>query len=368
MGDLQYLIDMYEMEKLLILAQYEQEKELYGDDGKYFKLAISNIDKDIEEWKKNFEMDHPLPSTKQLQRQSNGKQNTELQPGSNTFFYYQTGFNASSTYVLSPLDMKVLKHSYNEDYHNLPSSIVAKVENIRYEEFNAELALTKYKYLSHLPFGTSIGFLECDWSNNKFIQEETWEMFKGDLIQRSKKSNRKFKREEMNRRRALNNEEMKNREFYERENNNGVLTNNHNSYSQHYSDYYDDSSNGGSFSSMTRNIGNLSVLDYRDLPVLSSDNAVPSLVEGTTESGTIDTMSGTSDEISGSPKYQTTIWGTKIPKADPVLNPQPQDSEDDWDAEEMIRRAKEEMDRQESETGGSKKKKKKKKILLSSGW
>ncbi|CAH2350469.1 RING-finger protein Mag2p [[Candida] railenensis] len=375
MGDLNYLIDMYEMEKQLILVQYEQERELYGDDGKYFKLAIENIDKDIEQWKKSFENDTPSHIKMQPQHSnsygSSSKQKEE-QPGSNTFFYYQTGFNASSTFVLSPLDMKVLKHSYNDDYYNLPSSIIAKVENIRYEEFNAELAFTKYKYLSHLPFGTSIGFLECNWSNNEFIQEETWEAFKGDLIQRTKNSNRKFKREETNRRRALNDEEIKNREFYERENNNGVLVNNYGGHNQPYSDYYEDSSNGGSFSSMTRNIGNLSVIDYRDLPVLSSEHPlpVPPLVDGTTESGTtIDSSGGASDEVPGSPKYQTTIWGTKIPQVDQVLNPPLEDSEDDWDAEEMIRRAKEEMDRQEAQNAdGSQKKKKKKKILLSSAW
>lgn len=347
MGDLQYIIGMYEKERQDITEQYEQEKLLYNDDGKFFKLALQNIDQDIKNWKEKFEA-AAAPKNTTLSSHF-------IPSPSNTFFFYQTGLNTSSTFVLSPLDMKVLKHSYGDDYAKLPSSIIAKIENIRYEEFNTDLALTKYKYLSHLPFGTNIGFLECDWSQNEFICPETWEFFKNDLLTRSKNSNRKFKREELNRRKALNEEEIRNREFFERENGN------HGVYNSMLPPVVTDYESNGSFSSMTRNLGSLTITDYRELPLLSDTTNT-----GGGTSGSFSEGSGALESIPSSPQFQTTIWGTKIPKLEG--SSALVDSEDDWDAEEMIRKAKEEMDKQELEGTNSGKRKKKKKIVLSSAW
>lgn len=81
--------------------------------------------------------------------------------------------------------MKVLKTTYS-NYESLPTSIVAKIENIRYEELSQETSMTKYKYLSHLPIGTQIGFLECDWNNNEYVSQPIWDMYKNDLVKRSK--------------------------------------------------------------------------------------------------------------------------------------------------------------------------------------
>lgn len=327
-GDLKYILDMYESEKKNILDLYQEEKLLYNDDGKFAKIATANIDNDIEKWKSYYKDEEP--SCPRLSEDHHPK--IKEMDSSNSYFFYQTGFNASSTYVLSPLDVKVLKTAY-KDYTNLPSSLIAKIENIRYEELTPESSITKYKYLSHLPFGTSIGFLECNWYQNEYINHETWEMFKHDLSKRTKYSTKKLRKEEKDKTRAMNEEEARTRNFFERENN-----------GQNTSDPYETQVEYGNF-------GSLSIIDHRELPALSSEAAGSSNNEIMSDSST--------------GEYQTTIWGTKIPKAEAAND----DSDGDWDAEEMIRRAKEEIERQENGNGkgkGKQKKKKKKLVLLSS--
>lgn len=326
-GDLSYIVAMYEKEKKDILAAYELDKELYQDDGKFVKLALSNIDEDISKWSLKFSEDAPAP---RIEERGNSS------PVSHTLYYYQSGFKSSTTYVLSPLDMKVLKSSYNQNYSQLPSSVIARVENIRFEELTAETATTKYKFLSHLPQGTSVGFMECNWKNNEFITQETWESFKVDLEKRSKQSLKRLKTEEKNRRRAINQEEKRAREFIERENNG---TN----YEYHGSSYDHEWMPSASF-------GSLTISDHREMPVLSSGNP----------------QSSTSDHSSDEQHaMQKTVWGTHIPKSE-IKNIDEEEGQD-WDAEEMIRRAREEMEKSEAEKGPGKKKKKKKIILLSSG-
>lgn len=322
-GDLAYLLAMYETEKESIKAAFEEDKELYQDDGNSMRLALKNIDDDVAMWSERFSSE-PENKSKSPNATANDKSGSQ-------FYYYQTGFRASSVYVLSPLDIKVLKSSYNGDYSQLPSSIVAKVENIRFEELSADTAFTKYKYLSHLPYGTSIGFLECNWQGSEFISPETWNKFKADLQKRSKQTNRKHKNEEISRRRAMNEEEKRARDFIYRENN-GI--------SEH-----DDWVEPASF-------GSLTIHDHRDLPALSDNRE---------HERNTDEEDSTNSAANNNKAYQRTVWGTQIPKSEtePLHH--------DWDAEEMIRRAREEMEKQETGNGGGKKKKKKKMILLSSG-
>lgn len=327
-GDLSYLVSMYEQEKQDILAAHELDKALYQDDGKFVKLAIANINEDIANWSSKFS-EEDVPDT---HRAHHGPSSS-----GSTFYYFQTGFKSSTTYVLSPLDVKVLKSSYNQDYSQLPSSIVAKVENIRYEELTADTATTKYKYLSHLPQGTSIGFLECNWSHNEYISPETWDTFKADLEKRTKQSQKRLRMEETNRRRAINEEEKRARDYIERENNG-------NSEDRSYD--HESWMSPASF-------GSLTISDHREMPMLAS---------GTSQSSPNNSDNG-SETDKAPPRMQKTVWGTEIPKSELKLL---DGNENDWDAEEMIRRAREEIEKNEN-PGKPGKKKKKKIVLLSSG-
>lgn len=336
-GDHTYVSTMYEREKEALRDAYEKDSDLFLADGKLLKLAILSIDGDLRSWKEKFESEYKNIENS-IAPKPNSSYSAALKPGSSdsnksSFFYYQTGFKCPTTYVLSALDMKILKHSYGSDYSQLPPSIVAKVENIRYEEMHEELATTRYKYISHLPLGTLIGFLECNWEHNEYISGTVWNEFKLELLKRTKNSLRKITKEEKSRQRALNEEERRAREYIENENNGGSRPSD------------DDPSwlnNAG--------MGSLTITDYREMPALSGDSP-------------LDSRSLSAD---GAEPTQRSVWGTQIPKAE-VVDENPEDA---WDADEMIRRAREEIEKQELNGKGKAGKKKKKYILLLSntGW
>lgn len=344
-GDHTYVTGMYEREKEALREAYEKDSDLFLAGGKLLKLALLSIDGDLRSWKDKFESEQKNAENLAAQKpvsasKSNYSDSSRLLDSSKSsdspktsFFYYQTGFKCPATYVLSALDMKLLKNSYGSDYSQLPPSIVAKVESIRYEEMDEELATTRYKYISHLPLGTLIGFLECNWEHNEYISGAVWTEFKQELLKRTKNSLRKITKEEKSRQRALNEEERRAREYIENENNGGSRhSDEDNSWLQ------------------SAGIGSLTITDYREMPTLSGDSPLESR----------------SLSADGAEPTQRSVWGTQIPKAE-VTDGNPEDA---WDADEMIRRAREEIEKQELNGKGKTGKKKKKYILLlsNSGW
>lgn len=339
-ADLKYILDTYLAEKQQILATYDEEKALYEDDGKYVQLAIEAIDKDIDTWTRKYNDESvKIPNVQSIVK------NDDIN-SSNSFFYYQTGFNSSVAYVLSPLDIKVLKTNYDDDYSHLPSNVIAKVENIQYEELTPENSLKRYKYLSHLPLGTTIGFIQCNWYKNQFISEETWDHYKADLSKRTKRSNQKLQREERDRKRAQLEEERRTKLFFEKENNRfyNIDDDINDEYEYDYDHEYEFAYDGGNLSGP-----GVAIVDNREMPLLTAEE-MKSNEEKSNEEDAIEET----DSSSGG--FETTVWGTKIKKSE---NSSEATSNEDWNAEEMIRKAREEMNK-----GG--KKKKKKLVLLSS--
>lgn len=320
-GDLEYALSAYEMEKTHILEMYQQDQVVYGDNDVYVRMALEDIDKEMGLWKLLYEKN----GSRKCRPHSYG---AAILDSKNLFYYYQTGFNAYSVYILSPLDMKVLKTNYDNDYANMPSSVVTKIENIRYEELTPKYCHTKYKYLSHLPLGTSIGFIECNWRHNNFIKGSTWETFKEDLLKRTRDTEKKYWKEERDRKKAASMEEVKTKEFFDKEN----------SLPEH----------GDNFGVLNSGFGNLTLGDH-----------LPPLPSGTGSPSNIDNGMDLRDK-----KFETSIWGTKVPKAD--IQELENGDNDDWNADEMIKKAKEEMYRQDRETNAKGKFKKKKHIVISS--
>ncbi|GEQ66788.1 hypothetical protein JCM33374_g451 [Metschnikowia sp. JCM 33374] len=335
-ADFSYLAQMYEQEKEDLRKALQHDQENYDDDGKFYKLALKSIDNDLSEWTTKFSSDVENETPVEAASSKPPMNHT-------TFFYYQTGFKSSTTYVLSPLDMKVLKNSFNGDYTQLPFSVIAKVENIKYEELDSESAASKYKYLSHLPSGTSIGFLECNWYKNEYISKESWETFKISLQKRTKTTSKKFKKEESDKRRAIIEEERRAREYIERENNGDNRAH----------DYSYDSESW----MRSTSFGSLTISDHRELSELPALSAEAQVV------GTSGNSTGASEGEStgGARKLEKSVWGMQIPKSE-LKNVDGE--QDEWDAEEMIRKAREEIARQEAENSNGKKKKKKNKIVL----
>lgn len=315
-GGLEHILDMYETDRRNILETLRKDSEDYDEDSKYVTKALKNIETDVDNWTNYF-------SETILERSCVQQAGESTSHNFGLFYYYQTGFNASTKYVLSPLDIKILKTNYGNDYTKLPSVIIAKVENIKYEDLTEEAATKKYKYLSHYPLGTSLGFLECDWSKSSYIDEGTWNTFKDDLIKRSKNSARKLKREDREKQRALINEEKRTRSFFENENN-GVLG------------YQPEDE-------VARHFGSLSIIDNRYLPPLSSESS-----------------RNVEDALEALTDLQTTIWGTKIPKPESENS----DSNDEWGTQELLRKAREELENCKNNESNAKGKKKKKKLVL----
>ncbi|CAK9441062.1 uncharacterized protein LODBEIA_P49310 [Lodderomyces beijingensis] len=297
-ADVDYVVSFLEDEKKTIIKNNEEEKALYGEIPGVGD-ALCFIDKEIERWEKKV-LDPPAQ-----------EDYSETTAEDKTFYFYQTGFNTTCTFVLSSFDMKLLKHNYHT-YDSLPTSIVVKIENIKYEELSQETVSSKYKYLGHLPVGSQIAFIECNWQDNDFISPETWSHFKDDLLRRSKLSNKKHSREEANRKRALRDEEVRTRQFYATENG--------------------DSSDNDTMHEFTSKMSSISIIDNR--PAALSD---PEISDG---------------------EYQTTVWGTRIKsnKSKPSSSPDDNNRESE-EGEELIRRARE---------NESKRSKKSKRLVLMS--
>lgn len=303
-GTLDQLYDFYAVEKEHLLANHAVERELYKESDKYLNQAISHIEEEINHWTQTWGT-QAAPKTRLIH-----------EPPAPSFKFYQAGPSVGGTvYVLAQLDIKVLKTACGH-YDNFPSELTTKIENILYDELTQEKALGKYKYLAHLPAGTQIGFMECNWRNNPVILPEVWAMFEQELTKRLKKASSKRTRDERNRKKALAWEEQRTREFYHREN-------------THPSEIEEYEPTGG------LGFGSLLIRDFAgvtELPELSPQAA----------------------EVDES-RYKKLVWGTTVLKLE-------EDDQDELEAAEMIRKAKEEMARLQQMKGG----KKKKRIVLAS--
>lgn len=81
--------------------------------------------------------------------------------GKPSYFYYQTAFESPTTYVLSPLDITVLKACFGE-YPDFPPLLIAKVDNIIHKTVDNDIR-KRMKFLGHIPTDAPLVLLECDW-------------------------------------------------------------------------------------------------------------------------------------------------------------------------------------------------------------
>lgn len=277
-GGLKFAVDNYEREKLEILNQHEQDKLIYQDttlNDKFINKAIEEIDFQIKILKDNFKNNFDEPNLSLLSI----KDDIELND-SNCYFFYQTAFNSTIKYFLSPLDTRILLRTYGA-YCNFPSTLLLNVENINSSLMVTESILKKFKFMNHLPLGTELALLEINWSSIK-LPNEVFQEFKKDLVERQKKVKNKLKREDIAKKNYENYQELKNIEFYQNE------------------------SNNNSFS-------------HENLPVFYEDLAPA-------ENNNDETIS--------------TIWGTKIPTSKVITNEK--ELQEDIQFDEIIKKAKEE--------------------------
>lgn len=116
----------------------------------------------------------------------------EPRPLPNEYLYYHGLLH----YYLSPLDIRILKSAFGS-YNNFPSSILPRVERVSSGHIVDDELRKKTKYLSHLPYGCEVGFLECDWRD--VVPERTLAEFKTQLDRRRERNHAKVNREEKER-------------------------------------------------------------------------------------------------------------------------------------------------------------------------
>ncbi|KAI5800245.1 hypothetical protein DFH27DRAFT_558485 [Peziza echinospora] len=122
----------------------------------------------------------------------------KIKPGefSEASYYF---YRALPHYYLPPLDIRILKAAFGP-FHAFPPTIVPRVENISSGHIVDDEFRRKTKYLAHLPYGTEVAFLECDWSGA--IPAEVLDKFKADIERRRKRKRDKEIQEERDRLRA----------------------------------------------------------------------------------------------------------------------------------------------------------------------
>ena len=118
------------------------------------------------------------------------------------FFFYE----ALLHYYLSPLDIRILKAAFG-DFASFPSTILPRVERISTGHIVDDELRRRAKYLSHLPHGCEVGFLECNWTD--VVVPEVLQQFSDDIERRRTKNREKEMREEKERVRAEKEEDDK---------------------------------------------------------------------------------------------------------------------------------------------------------------
>ena len=104
------------------------------------------------------------------------------------YYFYQ----ALLHYYLSPLDIRILREAFGP-YASFPATILPKVERVLPRVVDDDVR-KRTKWLSHLPYGCEVNFLECDWTDT--VPPEVLDKFKGEIETRRRRNEEKEAREE----------------------------------------------------------------------------------------------------------------------------------------------------------------------------
>jgi hypothetical protein len=115
-------------------------------------------------------------------------------------------YQALPQFYLSSLDIRILKAAFGE-YSLFPATILPRVEHISTGHIVDDELRKRVKYLSHLPQGCEVSFLECDWRD--VVVPEVLGRFRAETDRRRRRNREKEAREEKDRIRAEKEEDDK---------------------------------------------------------------------------------------------------------------------------------------------------------------
>lgn len=136
----------------------------------------------------------PIPSHPRAHNPRNVQQHEGHHPDAPYFFY-----QALLHYYLAPLDIRILKSAFGS-FAAFPSTLLPRVERVSTGHIMDDDLRKRTKYLSHLPYGCEVGFLECNWTD--VVSPEILDQFKDEIEKRRKRNREKEVREERDRVRA----------------------------------------------------------------------------------------------------------------------------------------------------------------------
>jgi hypothetical protein len=123
-------------------------------------------------------------------------------PHDQPYYFYQ----ALPHFYLSSLDIRILKSAFG-DFAQFPSTILPRIEHVSTGHIVDEDLRKRIKYLSHLPYGCEVSFLECDWTD--VVSQEILAQFGPEITKRRKRNTEKALREEKESIRAEKEEEKR---------------------------------------------------------------------------------------------------------------------------------------------------------------
>lgn len=198
-----------------ISMQYEIDRTLYKDNGKFYTLATEDINQRIAKIIEQVEEKDFLDQS--IAKLNLGFDLKNKYNDTNAYFFFQTAFQSSTRFFLSPLDVKILLTAFHH-YSKFPEEIITVVENVHYGTVVTEELIGRYKYIGHLPLGTEIAFLDLDWRESTAIPNDVYQQFVVELKQRRRKLNIKKQKEDKEKLNYEKRLEREHAEFYRREN------------------------------------------------------------------------------------------------------------------------------------------------------
>ncbi|KAK9481210.1 hypothetical protein V1514DRAFT_323245 [Lipomyces japonicus] len=264
------------------------------------------------------------------------------------YYFYQP--KDASNYFLSSLDIKILITAFGS-FAAFPSTVLVHVEHITRGVLFDEDLRKRMKYLAHLPLGTTINIMECDWTG--VVKPEVINQFSNDLKKRIKQRRDKEHREERARQKAVKDEDEARSKTVR---------------SSHEVDDYSSSLTGLENDGFT-NFGISALRDADSWPALSlSESSLSHVIASTPPTD--------------SQQSTTTVWGTPVVSfsrvADALTSNTEGDGGDDdngngwngWDEDKLYQRIIEEREKASASGSSSsvgKKKKPKRLVLMSTG-
>jgi hypothetical protein len=124
-------------------------------------------------------------------------------PTPQTEYYFYQGLRH---YYLSPLDIRILKEAFGS-FASFPATILPRVERISTGHVIDDDLRKRSKWLSHLPRGCEVCFLECDWTDT--VPKEILDKFSEEINRRRKRNEEKDATEERARAKAEREEDNK---------------------------------------------------------------------------------------------------------------------------------------------------------------